>query len=960
MTTPERHALAKQIFLEAIRQPIDERGRWLETACAADPSLRKEVEALLNQMSVESLQSAAASIVSGEPQPKLHTKVDVDSGAGSAAQPVSVQAIPAGHPAKSHELERQPGTMITDRYRIVSPLGVGGMGVVYRAEDLTLNQTVAMKFLPGELATNPLWLARLRNEARLARTVTHPNVCRVYDVGQADGAPFITMEFVPGEDLASLIRRIGRLPIEKAVEVARQICAGLAAAHRVGVLHRDLKPANIMLDADGNVRITDFGLAAVSGHVAAREIRAGTPAYMAPEQIAGRDVTWRSDLYALGLVLYELFSGSRAYSASSFEEYEQLHEHTTPRPLDEIVPDLPGRVEELILQCLEKTPEDRPGSALHVAAALPGVDVLRMSLTSGLTPLPDLIAVAPARSGGAHKRGLLVVLTLALLAGLSVLRTLYPLEWDDLGTIQPSALAERARRILEETDLSLGHAHESFGYSIAEDAWPSVARVFDPENSAANVVPAFPGEPCFFYRQSEKPFLPSAVENVFWRAGYATPDDPPLADARARAVLLDKRGQLILLGAAAHPLTSTQGSPSSVSADQLRTGLLRAAGVANPEALKPGMVGPSVAPNGSCANYDLPINEEDGRSSMVSTLCSSRQNPTFFAVGLKSDDANQQPDRLSQSARQQRSVILAQRILFLMLVAVVIPLGIAKSRMTRVNYQGAVRLAVFVVALELIAAMLRLGNAVSGFDAVSQLAMAVVRAAGVAGLVGVSYLAIDAYARRLWPHLLVTWSRLLMGRMRDPDVAYHALVGVCVGCWWSLAVSVERTAVKVAGWELRPMFSGERIAEKLHGTCSIVAGHLVTIERALVFGLLFMLLFVVIRKLIRQPVLAAMTCAVVLLPVIIPRGANPYTAWLALGLCGTVVCVWIMMRYGLLAITVALMVTGILNTSPMNMSWRTWTSGIGMGAAMLVACLIAYGFKFRQPRYVRERIVRAA
>src|SRR5271166_5913896 len=187
-----------------------------------------------------------------------------------------------------YEARYVPGTTLADRYRIVSPLGKGGMGEVYRAEDLKLGQTVALKFLPRSVAQTEEALDRFTREVRLARQVSHPNVCRVFDIGEADGRTFLTMEYVDGEDLASLLRRIGRLPADKGLEIARQLCAGLAAAHEHGVVHRDLKPANAMLDGRGRVRITDFGLAGFSGEDGDR---AGTPAFMAPEQLAGGEVT---------------------------------------------------------------------------------------------------------------------------------------------------------------------------------------------------------------------------------------------------------------------------------------------------------------------------------------------------------------------------------------------------------------------------------------------------------------------------------------------------------------------------------------------------------------------------------------------------------------------------------------------------------------------------------------------
>ena len=158
------------------------------------------------------------------------------------------------------------------------------MGEVDRADDLTLGQAVALKFLPPGLARDPDRLARFRAEVRTARQVSHPHVCRVYDVGEADGQPFLTMEYVDGEDLATLLRRIGRLPVEKGIELAQQLCLGLAAAHDRGVIHRDLKPANVMIDGRGQARLTDFGLATAAGAVA--DVRAGTPAYQAPVKLA--------------------------------------------------------------------------------------------------------------------------------------------------------------------------------------------------------------------------------------------------------------------------------------------------------------------------------------------------------------------------------------------------------------------------------------------------------------------------------------------------------------------------------------------------------------------------------------------------------------------------------------------------------------------------------------------------
>src|ERR1700758_5605063 len=290
-----------------------------------------------------------------------------------------------------------PGRLIAGRYRIIALLGKGGMGEVYRADDLTLGQAVAMKFLPDEAADDQGLLERFRNEVRMARRVSHPNVCRVYDVGEVDGHTFFTMEYVDGEDLASLLRRIGRLPPDKALDIARHLCAGLAAAHTKGVLHRDLKPANIMLDGRGQVVITDFGLAGVADTIRGQEVLSGTPAYMSPEQLSGKEVTMRSDIYALGLVLYEVFTGKRAFAEGP--ALVRARGDRTPSRPSSVVKDLDPIVEKVILRCLEAEPSSRPPTALAVAAALPGGDPLAAALAAGETPSPQLVAASGEKAG---------------------------------------------------------------------------------------------------------------------------------------------------------------------------------------------------------------------------------------------------------------------------------------------------------------------------------------------------------------------------------------------------------------------------------------------------------------------------------------------------------------------------------------------------------------------------------
>ena len=242
------------------------------------------------------------------------------------------------------------------------------MGEVYRADDLKLGQPVALKFLPEKLASEPAWIERFYAEVRHARGVSHPNVCRVYDVGEIEGRHFLSMEYVDGEDLASLLRRIGRLPQDKAVEIARELCAGARRGARQG---RAAPGPEALQRHDRRPRpreITDFGLAAgVEDDKGGAEV-SGTPAYMAPEQLSGKGASVQSDIYALGLVLYEIFTGRKAFEAATLADWKRKHSEEPPTAPSTVTPGLDPAVERVILRCLEKDPKARPRSVAAVAA----------------------------------------------------------------------------------------------------------------------------------------------------------------------------------------------------------------------------------------------------------------------------------------------------------------------------------------------------------------------------------------------------------------------------------------------------------------------------------------------------------------------------------------------------------------------------------------------------------------
>ena len=253
------------------------------------------------------------------------------------------------------------GSIFAGRYQVIEGLGKGGMGRVYRVIDKKIDEEVALKFINPEIAVDRKVVERFRNELKIARKITHKNVCRMYDLGEDEKTLYITMEYVSGEDLSTLLKRLGKLPIEKAVSVAGQICEGLAEAHKLGIVHRDLTPRNIMIDRAGDAKIMDFGIARSAGAGVVTEIGniIGTPSHMSPEQLDGRETDQRSDIYALGILFFEMVTGRAPFegdTAFSVAIKHKMEKPPNPRDLNSSVPEDLSR---LILKCLEKDREKR-------------------------------------------------------------------------------------------------------------------------------------------------------------------------------------------------------------------------------------------------------------------------------------------------------------------------------------------------------------------------------------------------------------------------------------------------------------------------------------------------------------------------------------------------------------------------------------------------------------------------
>lgn len=302
----------------------------------------------------------------------------------AASEPTAVQSKIA------QELSSQATTVLSKRYDILGEAGHGSMGSVYKARDRETGEIVALKLLKPEIASDQAMMERFKNELLFARKITHKNVCRVHEFNRIGGIAYTSMEFVEGESLRSVLTRFGGLPVKKALDVAQQICSGLQEAHAQGIVHRDLKPENVMIDAQGNIKIMDFGIArSMEAGTRLTGSLVGTPAYMAPEQVGGKPVDYRTDIYSLGLILYEIFTGTPAFQAENAVAVALKQMREQPIPPHQLEPSVPAAVERAVMKCIEKEPAKRFQSVAELRSAIKG----SASTSSPAQPPPAINAL---------------------------------------------------------------------------------------------------------------------------------------------------------------------------------------------------------------------------------------------------------------------------------------------------------------------------------------------------------------------------------------------------------------------------------------------------------------------------------------------------------------------------------------------------------------------------------------
>jgi serine/threonine protein kinase len=904
MTTPQRWQEIDRIFAVALEREPSERGAFLDEACAGDELLRKEVESLLAHDVPESLVGADAV----QEATRLLQKSPRSSSSSSRGEDDFVA-----------------GTMLNGRYRVTGLLGRGAMGEVYKAEDLKLNQTVALKFLPEKLAQDNAALERFYGEVRTARGVSHPNVCRVFDIGEVDGSHFLSMEFIDGDDLSSLLRRIGRLPHDKAVEIARQLCAGLHAIHQVGVLHRDLKPANAIIDGRGKARITDFGIAGLESEFKDVAGLVGTPAYMSPEQITGKELTAKSDIYALGLVLYEIFTGKQTFEGDTVNELLSKHKTTPPTNPSEFVKDIHPLVEQVILRCLEKDPQKRPASAMQVALALPGGDPLQAAMAMGETPSPEMVAAAGEKTGLRPRIAVAcLVAVLACLVGLAFLGRFNVFEKIPFEN-SPEVLAGKGREAIAQVGyherpldraygLDYNYDYLFYGYADMDRAPDRVRQV---ENARGDAV-------SFWYRESPTylQLLRSSTaglsRRLSWNLSYA---DPPPFESGMRGAKLDSLGRLREFYARLPVVEEAKSGEASALARETSV----------PD-WNPLFVLAGIEPSRFTAAEALwnPESAFDARAAWTGTSAEMPDTPlrveaaayrgkiVFFKLIFPWTKPNQ--FQLGDSAffRLFRVVLLLGAVL----------LAWRNYRQKRGDRQGAIRVVSFLFVSQMLFWLLTASH-VPTIDELDLVGQGVSLSLFSSAIVWAFYIALEPYVRRRWPTSLITWSRLVTGKITDPLVGRDLLIGILLGLCYVLLFKVPSPTHVLSDLDL------------LLGVRFAAGEFLSSINTAAIGALGFTFILTMLRALLRRDWLAVV---VAVLMVALPFLLSASLLAAVLGLIFGSLTVLAFTRFGLLTMAVSLVILYWLAAVAFTTNLSAWYASTQFLVMFIVIALAGYAF----------------
>jgi hypothetical protein len=765
---------------------------------------------------------------------------------------------------------------------------------------------------------------------RIARQVSHPNVCRIYDIGQIEGQHFISMEYIDGEDLASLLRRIGRLPQDKALEIARQMCAGLATAHEKGVLHRDLKPANIMIDGQGKVRIADFGLA--RSDIEHRDPSAieGTPAYMAPEQFEGRGESVKSDIYSLGLVLYEMFTGKAAFKAATVSQLAKLHRESNPTHPSTIIPEMDPAVERVILRCLEKDPMLRPASALAISAGLPGGDPLAAALAAGETPSPEMVAAAgdegallahQAWAGLGYILAVLIVITF-LSGKTSVLNWIHQ-------TKSPEMLAEKSRELIQKLGYPREPKDRAYGYSETD----FLGRLTKAANRADQLRLGEPPAILFWYRQS-----PNYLVNPdFFYDGVVKSGDPPQNEAGMIRVQLDTEGRLVKLDAV--PPTRDDSAHGKPGPDW--NAILTEAGfdparlkAVPPLGIPPVFADTRMAWEGTYPRRgDIPIRIE---------AATTHGKPVFFRIF--------QPWNLPSLAEPPPSGTgqNAPRMIFIVFLVGILAgttlLAWRNLRSNKGDRRGALRISSYILLVEIAARVLQAHFVQDLNENLGLLWLIISRALMFGVLVWVAYIALEPHIRRLWPHAIISWSRLLAGRLHDPRIGRDMLMGGAFGVTIPLLDVLIYILATKWGITISPALSAPDSINSVLGLRNLLGALSMHVTGAFSGAMYMFLLYFLLRLILRRNWLAGSVFIAVLTAQNLLNASSIY-ATITISLILNLGLLVLLLRFGLVAVMSCIIFINVPESLPVTLDQSLWYSGTSIGVLLFLAALAFYGFR---------------
>jgi serine/threonine protein kinase len=860
---------------------------------------------------------------------------------GAATKPLPSQFTPAKSDEKPKATLPQDsisggrfafGEILASRYRIIDMLGRGGMGEVYRAEDLTLKQIVALKFLPETLLEDEASLECFLQEVRIARQIAHPNVCRVYDIGEADRRHFLSMEFIKGEELASVLKRFGRLPANKATEIARQICAGLAAAHKQGVIHRDLKPANIMIDSEGNARITDFGLAAIAEQLQADvQHISGTPAYMSPEQLERRELTTKSDIYSLGLVLYELFTGKRAFEAPSIDDLVRLRKSdSTPVTPTILVKNLDPLIEQTILGCLQRDPDRRPASALQVAAALPGGDPLAAALAMGETPSPEVVAAAATEGTLTPRIALICLLTSFILAAVALLLA-ERVNLNSLVRLERSseALRERGAAILRNLGYLQSPADTADGW-MQSDFLTYIENNDSSSNRWEQLRSGQPAGMFFWYRESPRYLVPSRRFNTTVRA-----NDPEMQVSGMTRLVLDPEGRLFYFDAV--PPQLDESKLANAQADW--TKLFTEAGL-------------NIADFRSADSKWVPDSAYDLRAAWQGTYPARPDIPirieaaAFHGLPVYFEIIQPwtRPLRMEESSVRLADKIWMTLTMFFVLGVLIVGgfLAWRNMKLGRGDRRGAFRLAVVVVAGVTFNWVLTASHAPIPEEFLL-FGVKAMHAALLAGLLWLFYMSLEPLVRRWWPHRIISWNRLLAGNWRDPLVGRDVLLGCVVGLIFPIVFFSSSIAASSMGAPPhRPALSNPRM---LLGIRAAIGDFVYDnfIFNTLFFGFGFLFMFIIFYIVLRREWLATAVFGI-LLTFLFAFSIGNNAADLVASTFFSGAMVIVLLRIGFLAFITVSVINDLFFAFPLTTDLSVWYSDVVLLAIAMFTALVIYGF----------------